>query len=191
MRGGLSRWLGERRCMIQWFRSGVFSRLLQSICPNPASLDFTRPFSYYPPCTITGRVARVVESGGLEIRCTGLLYRGFESLTLRTRWLQRLRRGDRVADGERLESVCTLTGYRGFESPSLRSAPPALRSGPCARGRRRTPSGPEGSSGTWMTAVPQIAWASWRGFFAASAVHPGGPPDELRGYRYTPQTPHI
>ena len=62
----------------------------------------------------------MVESGGLEIRCTARLYRGFESLSLRSvvRW-----RGDRVAEGERLESVCTLPGYRGFESPSLRSRP--------------------------------------------------------------------
>ena len=83
------------------------------------------------------RGARVVESGGLEIRCAALRYRGFESHPLRRLPAHRgliaamcIWRGDRVAEGARLESVCTLTGYRGFESLSLRSPLQRRRPGP-------------------------------------------------------------
>ena len=74
-------------------------------------------------------------------------------------------RDDRAAEGARLESVCTLTGYRGFESLSLRISPLALMAGICAIGDRPNPSGPEGSSGKWLTDEQQYSRPELRGFF--------------------------
>ncbi len=51
--------------------------------PLAGALDYPVVFGVVWTLRYRRRVARVVESGGLEIRCTVLLYRGFESLTLR------------------------------------------------------------------------------------------------------------
>ena len=96
--------------------------------------------------------------------------------------LRLVRRGDRVAEGARLESVCTAR-YRGFESLPLRhlfkntgslgfvifyifrTLPVSQEMGFIfavtgdgqvpRNGRSRTPSGPEGSSGSDAAGVPR------------------------------------
>ena len=92
-------------------------------------------------------------------------------LQARLSWciLLSLRRGDREADGARLESGCSAS-YRGFESPPLRHL--LILNGPVVvlpdkkiagrsdsrvprNDRSRTPSGPEGSSGSDFRRVPR------------------------------------
>ncbi len=92
----------------------------------------------------------MVEGGGLEIRCSVLRYRGFESLSLRYRHyplpvelvIILIWRDVRVVEGVRLESVCAQ------KVPGVRIPLSPFSVGRfCTMNDYPTPSGSEGSSG--------------------------------------------
>ena len=58
----------------------------------------------------------MVEGAGLEIRCSALHYRGFESLSLRYGYSGEVSEWSKVHDWK----SCMVKSHRGFESPPLR-----------------------------------------------------------------------
>ena len=89
------------------------------------------------------RDVRVVEGAGLEIRCSALHYRGFESLSLRRDNISKQTSGE-VSEWSKVHDwkSCMVESHRGFESPPLRFQQQIL-----GYVRRPTPSGQECSSG--------------------------------------------